>query len=232
MSTVTRTQRNALAETILAALHDRDAVSALDALERVLGTTGAVSIDTADAARLRARGLVADAVPGDAPSVVVLAQAFDPVRAAARDRVARGRRASDVYWTASDAAEIAPAEARDGVDEADLAATWRRAVALFDARLYFEVHEELEELWRRSTGVTRAVVQGVLQVAVALHHAEAGNVAGARRLLAAGRAKLVPHAPRWRTVAIAPLLAELRRWEHARLELGEIEVAPPRLARE
>jgi hypothetical protein len=232
VTAVTRAQRNALAEAILAALHDHAAVATLDALERVLATTGAVPVDAAAAARLRAAGLVTDAVPGDASTAVVLAQGFDPVRAAALDRVARGRRASDVYWTASGAAGVASEAAPDGVGEADLAATWRRAAALFDAQLYFEVHEELEELWRRTAGVTRAVVQGVLQIAVALHHAEGGNVAGARRLLAAGRAKLVPHAPRWRAVAIAPLLAELRRWEHARLELGEAEAAPPRLALE
>ncbi len=87
---------------------------------------------------------------------------------------------------------------------------------------------ELEAVWRRADGAARIALQGLIQIVVALHHAERGNVAGARRLLAAGRAKVEPYAPRWEGVALDVLLADLRRWEHARLDEERV-AAPPRL---
>jgi hypothetical protein len=241
VSALTRTQRNAVADVIIAALHDRVGDDTLTALADVLAATDAVAVDQAAAARLAVSGFVV--TQGDAavsvatsddatPRVrIVVAPVFAPVRREAMERVERGRRARDAYWRAPTPGGPAFTHVEDGVDDADLGATLRRAAALFEARLYFEVHEELEALWRRANGTTRTVVQGLLQVAVALHHAERGNVAGARRLLAAGRAKIEAYAPRWRGVAIAALLGDLRRWEDACLDRGE-SVAPPRLVLE
>jgi hypothetical protein len=235
---MTRAQRNAVADVIVAALHERAAHDALASLERVLATTDAVAVERDALARLVATRIVVvgSAAAGDgrthdagdaddtrrpdaAVVHVVLAPAFVPVRAEALARVQRARLASAAYW------RMRVTDAQGGA-EADLGACLRRAAALFDARLYFEVHEELEALWRRVSGATRVVVQGLLQIAVALHHAEGGNVGGARRLLAAGRAKIEPCAPTWHGVAIAALLADLRRWEHARLDRGEAAAAP------
>jgi hypothetical protein len=241
MSTMTRTQRNAVADVIVAALHDRAAHDVLTALAHVLAATGTVAVAPHAGVRLTAHGIVVTqgdaaarvATAGDmAPCArVVLAPAFAPVRRETLERVERARLASDAYWRAPVPSGAASEYIEDGVGEADLAATLRRAAALFDVRLYFEVHEELEALWRRTSGVTRTVVQGLLQIAVALHHTERGNVAAARRLLAAGRAKIETHAPRWHGVAIAVLLEDLLQWEHACLDRGE-SVAPPRLVRE
>ncbi len=64
------------------------------------------------------------------------------------------------------------------------------AAVLFDARLYFEVHELLEPHWMRAQGAEREALQGLIQVAVGLHHLGNGNVAGARSLLRDGIAKL------------------------------------------
>src|SRR5205085_9337915 len=107
--------------------------------------------------------------------------------------------------TRADASLLAVAEDRRHACRDDLrralnadderAPALRRAIALFGAGLYFEVHEELEPVWRRAAGPARVALQGLIQIAVALHHAERGNVAGARRLLAAGRAKVEPYAP-------------------------------------
>jgi Domain of unknown function (DUF309) len=65
------------------------------------------------------------------------------------------------------------------------------AAALFDAHLYFEVHELLEPYWRDARGTDRETLQGLIQAAVGYQHLANGNVAGARALLAEGRARLI-----------------------------------------
>jgi hypothetical protein len=60
------------------------------------------------------------------------------------------------------------------------------AAALFDAGLYFEVHELLEPHWARATGAERDGLQGAIQVAVGYQHLANDNAAGARSLLAEG----------------------------------------------
>jgi hypothetical protein len=65
-----------------------------------------------------------------------------------------------------------------------------RAARLADAGLHFEVHELLEPAWLRAAGAERVALQGMIQVAVALHHEAHGNRAGALSLLAEGLDKL------------------------------------------
>jgi hypothetical protein len=74
-----------------------------------------------------------------------------------------------------------------GPAPADLLA---RAARLADAGLYFEVHELLEPAWMRAEGNERLALQGLIQIAVAFHHAEHDNRAGAVSLLTEGLAKL------------------------------------------
>jgi hypothetical protein len=66
-----------------------------------------------------------------------------------------------------------------------------QAAILFDARLYFEMHELLEPHWMRGQGDERLGLQGLIQVAVGLHHLSNGNAAGASALLHDGTAKLL-----------------------------------------
>jgi len=54
-----------------------------------------------------------------------------------------------------------------------------RGVALFNDGEYFECHETWEKLWKRSEGEERAALQGLIQAAVAILHAERGNRRGA-----------------------------------------------------
>src|SRR4029453_12825344 len=65
-----------------------------------------------------------------------------------------------------------------------------QAVALWNERLFFEVHEVLEAVWQRETGDRRQALQGLIQVAVAYHHLAHGNPRGARTLLREGRVRL------------------------------------------
>jgi len=54
-----------------------------------------------------------------------------------------------------------------------------RAAALWDARLFFEVHEVLEAVWQRAAGETRQALQGLIQIAVAFYHLAGGNLRAA-----------------------------------------------------
>ena len=66
----------------------------------------------------------------------------------------------------------------------------RAAARLFDAGLFFEVHEVLEPLWMTASEPRREALQGLIQIAVGWQHLANGNVAGARSLLADGAARL------------------------------------------
>lgn len=61
-----------------------------------------------------------------------------------------------------------------------------RAFGEFNRGDWFECHETLEDLWIGSDGVMRDFYQGLLQVAVALHHWRNGNYRGAVSLLEGG----------------------------------------------
>lgn len=63
----------------------------------------------------------------------------------------------------------------------------RRGIAEFNAGAWFQCHETFEELWAGAGGAERNFYQGVLQVAVALHHWREGNFRGAAHLCAAAQ---------------------------------------------
>jgi predicted metal-dependent hydrolase len=73
---------------------------------------------------------------------------------------------------------------------ADLGAALAAAARLFDAALFFEVHELLEPHWLVASGATRHALQGVIQIAVGWQHLANGNLAGARSLLSDGAERL------------------------------------------
>lgn len=54
----------------------------------------------------------------------------------------------------------------------------------FNAGDYFEAHEAWEEIWIDAYGPRRFFLQGLIQAAVALHHAGNQNWAGTRKLSA------------------------------------------------
>jgi hypothetical protein len=88
----------------------------------------------------------------------------------------------------SAAAALAPRAAVPLRSRGDVLAA---AAALFDAHLYFEVHELLEPAWREAEGGEREALQGLIQVAVGYQHLANGNFAGARALLEEGGRRLV-----------------------------------------
>lgn len=66
-----------------------------------------------------------------------------------------------------------------GVDLSEL----RRGVVLFNQAEFFEAHEVLEDIWRAAPKDQKLVLQGLVQVAVGLHHHSTGNLVGAKSVL-------------------------------------------------
>ena len=86
---------------------------------------------------------------------------------------------------------------------------WRGRV-LFNAGLFFECHEYLEDVWRAAPAPERAFYHGLVQVAAGCYHLEKGNRHGARTLLTKALAKLEPYAPVHLGLDVAALGADFR----------------------
>jgi uncharacterized protein len=84
-----------------------------------------------------------------------------------------------------------------------------RAAALFDAGLFFECHEYLEDVWRATEGPDRMFYHGIVQAAAGCYHLEKRNLHGAGVLIRKGIAKLRPFAPVHRALDVGRLLAGL-----------------------
>jgi uncharacterized protein len=91
-------------------------------------------------------------------------------------------------------------------------AAFERGIALFNARHFFESHEVLEDLWREAAGEERRFLQGLIQVAVGMHHFTRGNVRGARSLVARGAAKFEALPASYGGVALGTLRDTLESW--------------------
>jgi hypothetical protein len=99
---------------------------------------------------------------------------------------------------------------------APLATGLDAAALLFDAGLYFEVHELLEPYWMLEGGEERVALQGLIQVAVGFQHLANGNIVGARALLGDGCGRI-----RGRRLDARELDEFAHATERCRAELGE-----------
>jgi predicted metal-dependent hydrolase len=96
-----------------------------------------------------------------------------------------------------------------------------QAIREFNSREWFECHETLEDLWIGSEGEIRDFYQGLIQIAVALHHWRNGNFGGALSLLKGGAGYLGHVAQRCQWVDVAGLIADADRMRAALEELGQ-----------
>jgi hypothetical protein len=92
---------------------------------------------------------------------------------------------------------------------------FRKGIALFNARKYFEAHEVWEELWLAEPEPEKTFLQGLIQLAAAWHHHRRGNMRGMQSLLAAGLAKLRRFQDDHRGIALAQLRADAETWAEA-----------------
>ncbi|HBA89320.1 MAG TPA: DUF309 domain-containing protein [Geobacter sp.] len=97
----------------------------------------------------------------------------------------------------------------------------QKAIDEFNSGDWFECHETLEELWVGEKGELRDFYQGVLQIAVALHHWRNGNFKGAATLLKGGSDCLRRVSQPCQGVDVARLLAETGLFREELLAAGE-----------
>jgi predicted metal-dependent hydrolase len=109
---------------------------------------------------------------------------------------------------------------------------FEEGIDLFNEGRFFECHEAWEEIWKRSDGDVKLFYQGLIQAAVAILHAQRGNLEGARSLFEKASAKLDPIPQEHMGLAIGDLRLELARFIGAatRADAGTLPT-PPRLRR-
>ena len=95
------------------------------------------------------------------------------------------------------------------------AAGFQRGLDLFNRGEFFEAHEVLEDVWRAAPEQERKFLQGLIQVAVALHHHSQGNIVGARSVLARARKNLACYPGKFAGVYLAELCAALAECQTA-----------------
>lgn len=105
---------------------------------------------------------------------------------------------------------------------------YRRGLELFNRGEFFDAHEVLEDVWRAAPAAEKKFLQGLIQVAVGLHHHSRGNMAGARSLLARAHRNLSAYPARHGGIDLAELRSQVERWVGA-LEDGRSVPALPRI---
>jgi len=98
-----------------------------------------------------------------------------------------------------------------GGEAAELPVGVRKGIALFNAREFYEQHEEIEHEWHAERGEIRKLYQGILQIGVGFHHAIQGNHAGAVLLLTQGIDKVEAFVPVTMGIETGRLVEETRR---------------------
>lgn len=95
---------------------------------------------------------------------------------------------------------------------------------------FFEAHEVWEELWTEYQGPSRKFYQGLIQVAVCLHHFGNGNTRGAIKLYHSSRAYLDSYRSVHEGLDVDKLLSEMDACCAALLESREdfpkVEIVP------
>jgi uncharacterized protein len=87
---------------------------------------------------------------------------------------------------------------------------FRRGVALFNRRAYFESHEVWEALWQEAVDRDKAFLAALIQLAAALHlRFERGGGRGTRNLLVQALTTLEDYRPHYHGVDVERLHAEL-----------------------
>jgi len=89
---------------------------------------------------------------------------------------------------------------------------YEEGIELFNHGRFFECHEAWEEAWKGSAGAEKIYYQGIIQAAVAILHAQRGNLDGASKLHAKARAKIDPLPDEHMGVALGELRSELEKF--------------------
>lgn len=88
---------------------------------------------------------------------------------------------------------------------------YTKGVEYFNECEFFEAHEVWEEVWQEYQGPLRKFYQGLIQVAVALHHFGNGNARGAIKLYNSSRNYLEPYRPVCEGIDLDKLFTEFEQ---------------------
>ena len=102
---------------------------------------------------------------------------------------------------------------------------FHRGIELFNQRHFYDAHEVWEDVWRESKAPEKKFLQGLIQVAVALHHHSTGNLVGARSLLERARKNLLPYPDKFGGIDLEALLEGMAIWRDA-LACGSVAAHP------
>lgn len=105
---------------------------------------------------------------------------------------------------------------------------YERGLELFNRGEFYDAHEVLEDVWRPCRGEERRFLQGVIQVAVSLHHHSTGNHVGAASLLARALRNLDAYPEAYLGLDLGGFRQACRRWGEA-LQNGRALPPPPQL---
>ena len=116
------------------------------------------------------------------------------------------------------------------MQQADHDPRFLQGIACFNECDFFEAHEHWEELWADYQGPSRRFYQGLIQVAVCLHHFGNGNTRGAQKLYHSCRSYLEEYRPFHEGVDVDKLLGELEQCCQQLLdspeEIPRVEIVP------
>jgi uncharacterized protein len=96
-------------------------------------------------------------------------------------------------------------------DKSPKRALLEQGVALFNQAQFHACHEVLEELWNKQSEPEKQFTQGVLQIAVATHHYQRGNLNGAIKLYRRGLMRIRPFAPAFQGIDVDDLISQTER---------------------
>ena len=94
---------------------------------------------------------------------------------------------------------------------------FERGVLHFNQREFFEAHEVWEGIWLKTAGSERDLYKGLIQAAVACHHAASGNYPGALKVYRTSMAYLENYPPQALGLNLEKFRKELRHY------FGELE---------
>ena len=105
-----------------------------------------------------------------------------------------------------------------------------KGIEYFNECDFFEAHDEWEELWQDYSESDRTFYQGLIQVAVCLHHFGNGNIRGAKKLYESSRKYLEKYLPFHHGLDLDKLFRELEECcaeiNASEEQFPEIEIVP------
>jgi predicted metal-dependent hydrolase len=105
-------------------------------------------------------------------------------------------------------AELLPEPALADEERAALA----KGIAEFNAGLFFECHDTLEDMWGGIRGPSRDFFQGLIQVSVAYYHLGNGNPAGAESMMRRALKRFERYPPKYCGFDVDAQRGRLLQW--------------------